>query len=120
MDKEDLEQFKIKIPSEGHGYLAILYFGLPDKDGHIDSNYPDLVKATYDLTDDCIFFSKLLCEDLSAHGKKLKELLGDKSISISKPLFDIAKEKGLMPDDANYNNLLKMYKKLLNKANNYF
>jgi nitrogen regulatory protein PII-like uncharacterized protein len=47
------------------------YFGFKVGD-MIDERYASTIKAIYDSTDECIYFSKLLSEDLTRHGNKLK------------------------------------------------
>jgi hypothetical protein len=47
-------------------------FGLPLPDG-VDNLYRDYVHGIYDYTDDCIHFSRVICEDLAAHGHRVRE-----------------------------------------------
>ena len=87
--------------------LLGFYFGRPDDHGHIDTNYPDSMEGIYDLTDDCVFFSNLLCDDLITHGKKLAEryerTISKKDVpTINEVHFAKAEQKGLMPNPANY------------------
>ena len=96
------------IPDE---VLATHYFGLPDKNGHIDNIYPSCVQFIYEQTDDCIFFSKLLCEDLVTHGEQLKKKFGKKSPKINKPDFQKAVDAGLMPDKNKYSDWKTMFVK---------
>ena len=83
--------------------LLPLYFGLPQGDKHIiDKTYPDLIDAIYRQTDDGIFYSKLLCEDLFVHNTKLvaryrKRFGKSSSIIIDKPDFTTPDKEGLMP-----------------------
>lgn len=90
--------------------LINFYFGLPNGVGQTDTNYSDTITAIYNATDDCIYYSKLLCADLNEHGTKLKESLGDKSIVISEPDFEIAETKNLLPDEDDYAYIDEMYK----------
>jgi len=101
--------FKEQFPMED-GALVRFYFGLPDNNGHVDNNYPDSINAIYSQTDDCIFFSKLLCSDLHKHGISLKEQLDNKSIVINKADFEIARNNDLLPDPENYNDWVEMFK----------
>ena len=101
-----IETYRAQEPIRGK-VLTQIYFGRPDDHGNIDNTYPDSMEAIYRLTDDCIFFSKLLCDDLVAHGKKLAERY-EKTISkkdvptINQPHFEKAERIGLMPDPASY------------------
>jgi hypothetical protein len=53
------------------GFSPAAYFGLKVGDMS-DERYASTIKAIYESTDDCIYFSKLLSEDLTKHGNKLK------------------------------------------------
>jgi hypothetical protein len=92
--------------------LARIYFGLSTRDGHTDQSYPDLLNGTYGHTDDVIFFSHLLCQDLIAHGERLrsqwsKRYLRNRPI-LNKYDFKQAIDEGLMPDDKNYEDWLNI------------
>lgn len=91
--------------------LAIFYFGLPDGSGHVDSSYPNSIQAICSLTDDCIFFSQLLCTDLVEHGDKIRKRLGKLGPRVNRPNFSNAVELGLMPSDDNYKDWTKMFVK---------
>lgn len=90
--------------------LASIYFGLPDRNGHIDRSYPDSVDAISNQTDDCIFFSKLLGEDLFEHGQQLAKSFGKHSPPIQKVDFTKAEQNGLIPDTKLYVDWLSMPK----------
>jgi hypothetical protein len=47
-------------------------FGLPMRDG-IDSSYGDIVHGIYHYTDDGIHFSRVVCEELAEHGRKIRK-----------------------------------------------
>lgn len=98
---EIIDNWKMKMNNDTSKFFQY-YFGLPNSNGHVDQTYPDTVSAILSLTDDSIFFSRLLCEDLGKHGEKLKRTLGKKAPSISKIDFSKAAEKGLMPNPENY------------------
>jgi hypothetical protein len=51
--------------------LAEKYFGLKRSDGVTDEKYSSIVMAIVNQTDDCIFFSRILADDLREYGKKL-------------------------------------------------
>jgi len=100
------------IPTE---ILVPLYFGLPSKGGHVNEEYPNALTAIYDLTDDGIFFSQLLCKDLTGHGEnlasKFKELFGDGAPTINRPDFAKADCLGLMPKAENYDDWVSSFVK---------
>lgn len=88
------------------------YFGLRQGDT-IDEDYPSSLHAIFRQTDDAIFFSKLLCEDLSEYGEKvraqcLKEF--KKGVpTVSKSDFKKAIEWGLLPDEKHYADWLSSF-----------
>lgn len=81
------------------------YFGLP-LDGQINEIYPSLINAIYQQTEDGIFFSHLLCQDMIEHGNKIVELFNNNfkkgAPTISKTDFSKAEKLGLMPNADNY------------------
>ncbi len=100
-----------KSPETLGDNLLRFYFGLPDPDGHVDHSYPDSIKAICSLTDDCIFFSQLLCTDLADHGERLKKRLGKRAPKLNRPDFSKGVEEGLMPGPENYEDWIKMFVK---------
>lgn len=91
--------------------LVNLYFGLQDKNGDINNDYPSTLEAIFRQTDDCIYFSSLLCKDLGEHGEKLKKEYGEKSPKINKVDFSIEANIGLMPDSKEYSDWDTMFVK---------
>ncbi len=89
--------------------LARFYFGFPDPHGHVDHSYPDSIEAICSLTDDCIFFSQLLCAHLVDNGERLKKLLGKRAPNVNRPDFSKAVGEGLMPGPENYQEWTKMF-----------
>lgn len=65
------EEFRASLP---HSQIQLLqfYFGIPDHHGMIDNRYGGSIEAIYRYTDDCIFFSKSVADELSMHGKSLR------------------------------------------------
>jgi hypothetical protein len=84
-------------------------FGLPH-DGIVDETFAHTVTALYKYTDDCIFFSKLLCSDLADHGDRLRAILKlhfrREAPRINRLIWDDVEKKGLLPPDANYTSWL--------------
>jgi hypothetical protein len=77
------------------------YFGVAKKNGFADQTYPHLVKSVSELTNDCVFFSWLVCELLHAEGLEIRK---DKKwlpltvpINFQKPIVD-----GLIPSPRQY------------------
>jgi hypothetical protein len=48
------------------------YLGVKTTDGITDEKFKGNLHAIADQTDDCIFFSRLLADDLLKHGRKLR------------------------------------------------
>lgn len=80
-------------------------FGLP-RPGFVDENFGGTVSAIYRQTDDCIFFSRLMCIDLADHGDRLRAILKHRfrrdAPRIHRVLWDDVEKKGLLPPDAEY------------------
>jgi hypothetical protein len=99
------------------GELLHLYFGLPQGSrGITNKEYPDLIEQIYRHTDDGIFFSKMICDDLFEHNvrlaQKFKQRFGKSAPGIiEKPDFTKAKSSGLMPNDADYKDWFNLYEK---------
>jgi len=110
-----IEDYKSLEAKGKQDMIAALYFGLPYGDGHINSEYPSLIKAISTQTDDGIFFSKLLCQDLSKHGKQLLETLKKNFRNVNQSVTEIdfakAESHDLMPDDKNYADWLSAFEK---------
>ncbi len=87
---------------EGHADRMALYLGIPNREGHVDTSYSDALKGIVNSTDDCIQFSKWLCEDLSQHGLSISKRFGKDAPKVHKPDFSLAANNGLMPDIASY------------------
>ena len=100
-----------KSPETLGNNLLRFYFGLPDPHGHVDHSYPDSIEAICSLTDDCIFFSQLLCTDLADHGERLKKRLGKRAPTVNRPDFSKGVEEGLMPGPENYEDWTTMFVK---------
>lgn len=63
-----IERFRASGGSDNPEFVN-LYFGLRSSSGHLSTEYPDTIEAIHHLTDDAIFFSNLLCEDLRNYGE---------------------------------------------------
>lgn len=96
---------------ENNDQFPALYFGLPYGPGHVSVEFQDTVESLHRITDDVIFFSELLGEDLMAHGNRLleqyKKIAKVKEERISAVDFTEARKNGLMPDAELYTDWLK-------------
>jgi hypothetical protein len=97
--------------------LLYLYFGLPHGATRItNEEYPSLIDAIYRHTDDGIFFSRLLCEDLFKHNVELvnrfkKDFKTSALTIIDRPDFTKPLRAGLMPNDADYEDWFTLFEK---------
>lgn len=96
-----------------------LIFGLPDDNGNMDTTYGDLLEGMSSQADDCIFFSRTLCNDLVEYGegarKQFVQRFRGKCPSVSKPDFKKAEDKGLMPAEDEYEDWITGYPKAESK-----
>lgn len=107
-----IDEFRARWPN---GSLPPhIYFGLPDNDGNIDARYATALDGIYRQTDDCIAFSKMLCEDLQRHGEAIRKVcvkrFGKKSAPrITDFSFAAAAARGLLPPPRNYQDWETMF-----------
>lgn len=87
-----------------------IYLGLPFGDGSLSNEYSDAVHGIYEYADAVIFFSSRLATDLHEHGQTLREPyrkhFSDPPPSLAKGDFTDARDAGLFPDEAKYDNWL--------------
>lgn len=100
------------------------YFGMPYAKGKANLEYGCYVQALSLYTDDAIFFSMKLCDDLREHGihvaKKYKKEFREESLGVSSFVWDKAEQEGLLPKDEDYESWLSGFqsapeKKTFNK-----
>jgi hypothetical protein len=93
-----VEEFKANSPVNHR-----TYFGLPTTSGS-DERYSSTIKHLSEYTDDAIYFSKLIGDELVKHGNLLKKKLPRK-MQLSAPIIasaDYSKAGDLMPAPSNY------------------
>jgi hypothetical protein len=90
-----------------------LWFALQRGDGSTDGRFAAAVEAIYRCNDDCIFYSKLVVEDLRKHGYEVRAGLRRKEqrrvMRINATDFNIAERQGLLPDPAPYADWLSSF-----------
>lgn len=98
-----IETYKTEFAIDDRNF-PLLYFGFPYRDGHANLDYPGTVEAISNQTNDGIFFSNLLCNDLHEHGQHLadefKKKFKKEAPRVEKVDFGPAAE--LMPDEKDY------------------
>lgn len=107
-----IEHFKNSAyPNE---VLGPLYFGLPFGEGHVNSEYADILEAINTYTDDLIFFSELLAKDLRTHGELHLRTLSKKykatGITVTSFDFSTPRDQGLMPNAEDYADWLRGFR----------
>jgi hypothetical protein len=89
------------------------YFGLTQKNGNTNQEYPDVIEALHSYVDDVAFFSSLLCEDLIKHGVEIRAALTKKSEKnvprVSTADFTGPKARGVMPQDSQYKDWISAF-----------
>lgn len=93
--------------------FASTYLGLTRPDGSVDVMYASTMEAIGQYTDDVIFFSVFLGENLKAHAKQLHKSIGSWREQAIKPLdvdFTPARASGLVPEDHEYQAWLRGFR----------
>jgi hypothetical protein len=87
------------------------YFGIPNAANVTNRDHPDILSAMNEYTDDCIFFSSLLCEDLTDYGRVLRKQyerkFGKDAPAISHADFSTGRASGTVPPNSKYEDWLK-------------
>ena len=100
-----IDRFKRATEAE-RKQVHYYYLGLENENGNIDTEYPDCIRGAHQYTNDIIFFSKLLCEDLEKYGHsimhKYEKKFGSTEQKILSTDFKIAEEKDLLPNKDDY------------------
>jgi hypothetical protein len=86
--------------------IAFHYLSLPNKQGHRDERFANLMDSIYSHTDSCIYFTELLCKDLHEYRIDLRRKFNRKFLrklhEPDPPDFSAPRAKGLMPDPSNF------------------
>jgi len=114
-----IDDFKAGRFQEGAD-LPKLYLGLPYREGHVSTEYGDLVEGIATYNDAVVFLTHLLARDLMAHGEKAskayKEAFKTPSLRVGKLNFDQAKKDGLLPPDEDYPSWFSNFVKATDEA----
>lgn len=100
------------------------YFGIPYAEGKANQEFGSYVKALGSYTDDAIFFSLKLCDDLREHGlhvaeKHKKKFRGD-APGVSNFDWSQAKEEDLLPKDEDYESWLSGFQSPAKKKRSWW
>lgn len=109
--EELVDQFKNHEDSNTFHYV---YFGLTRPDGNTNQEYADVVDAIHRYTDDVIFFSNLLCNDLMSHGVELRSKnskFTKRAPKVNCADFSGSEASGFMPPKEEYADWLCGFKK---------
>jgi hypothetical protein len=90
------------------------HFGLPSPTGAVDERFASNITALYNQIDDCIFFSRVLADDLFQYGSVLRKRFAWRyRLGAPKPVPDdwtIAEQNGLLPANGKYANWLRAFR----------
>ncbi|MDB5599274.1 MAG: hypothetical protein JWN71_1318 [Xanthobacteraceae bacterium] len=96
--------------------LAEIYLGLPSSEGDVDERFSAGVLAISLHTDDCIFFSHILADDLLLYSRKLRKRYAWRYRLPIRPFgkvdWTIAETEGLIPPASEYDGWLKGFKNI--------
>ena len=94
--------------------LTELYFGITTADGVTDQRLSAAIEGIFRQTDDCIFFSRLLADDLVEYGRRLRRRYAwrywRRIPKVVAADWSIAERQGLMPAAAEYADWLRGFK----------
>jgi hypothetical protein len=94
--------------------LMYRYFGLMSPTGAVDERFASNIIALYAQTDDCIFFSRILAQDLFQHAGALHRRFAWRyRLGLPKPVQEdwaIAEARGLMPAREKYASWLQGFR----------
>lgn len=100
-----IANFKLNIFPKGAS-ISHMYFGIPFGEGNTNQEYGATIESIFLYTNDAIYFSTILVDDLSAHGKTLlknnKKILRGSPLEVVGANFDQARKDGLIPTDKDY------------------
>lgn len=117
-----IETIKRLPPETREQSLPAIYFGLPYGAGHVSTEYLDCMHGIHNLVDDVIFFSQLLCKDLTVTGdailKTYKTKFRQSTEKIQKIDFKPAIDEGLIPPDSQYDAWLNGFKETEHEGKN--
>lgn len=110
-----IANFKQLSPQARDAALPALYFGRPYGESHVSTEYLDTMRGLQNLTDDVIFFSHLLCQDLATHGNTILDKFKSQFKGVLEKINAIAlspeKTTGLIPTDEQYSDWLSGFGK---------
>ncbi len=120
MNKRNMLIERFRKLGERDPLLLPLYFGTSYGGGHLSTEFLDCVEGMQHLTDDIIFFSELLANDIHEHGQKTldtyRKLEKKTKLRIATADFSNVRALGLMPDPANYDDWLNRFKPAAQQA----
>lgn len=115
-----IEKYKEDFKSMGQKERLDHYFGFPLAGGSVHREFADCLDGINSYTNDVIFFSSLLCQDLAKHGNEIRDSYVKKYHrdieQISSMNFDTPKAKDLMPSPEDYADWLTMFASLPKKS----
>jgi hypothetical protein len=98
-----------------NGMTTARYFGEPAADGSVDERVISNITALYDGSDDCIFFGRVLSDDLLKYGNRLRRRYRRRLYRLGIPKFQpadwsLAERERLIPSDEKYQRWLRGFR----------
>lgn len=88
---------------------ASAYYGIRNRQGHLDERYADQMSGLRSTVDNGIYFPMLLCDMLTDHGAKIRDQHGRGAPKISTITYG-AFEVGLLPDPTEFPDFEKNFR----------
>jgi hypothetical protein len=106
-----VSEFYKEAPTISQLDLALKYYGLQNTRGVTDEKFYSNVEALYKRTDDCIFFSKILADDLFEYERRLRRRYGWRfRLRVPKLVrekWNFPETRRLLPNENNYADWLR-------------
>lgn len=101
-----IEEHRNRVPPRTSTETTEWYLGLPNAAGHIDQRFQGVTTAIGLYCDDCIFFARLLSDDLAKEGKRLGSehwWRFQRKVHVRGPAdWSRMKDPSLMPSESSY------------------
>jgi hypothetical protein len=99
--------YEFRQKGQHHGLPLLQFlFGLRDSSGNVDNRYGSAIDCLHGAADQCLFFGKLLAEDLMVHAERcrtrLKAVTGVDPPKITEIHFDTKEFAEVMPPDTEF------------------
>ncbi|MBT4888565.1 MAG: hypothetical protein HON65_03315, partial [Rhodospirillales bacterium] len=98
-----------RLGNKEKNQLLAEYFGYYGPNNKQDKTYGVTISGIEEYLDSCIYFSSQLCKELSNSADKIAKKIDSNALTCTPANFDIAVEKGLMPDPSLFSEFEDMF-----------